>query len=133
VKEVGFEPLRPTGSSAADPILSVWSDGDMAFQWHQDAIDLPLGADLLATGDRVEVQAFRVGPRAWGTQFHFEIDAAELELWLDEASEVMDLKEVWGKSPAEIRGEARRHMATHEAKGAEMFARFARFALDGSR
>ncbi len=133
VKEVGFEPLRPAASSASDPLLSVWSEGDMAFQWHQDAMDLPEGAELLATGDRVEVQAFRVGPVAWGTQFHFEIDAAEMELWLDDASQFMDLKEVWGKSPAQIREEARRHMTSHEARGAEMFARFARIVMDGSR
>jgi GMP synthase (glutamine-hydrolysing) len=105
----------------------------MAFQWHQDEIELPAEAELLAAGDRVPVQAYRVGARAWGTQFHFEIDAAELEQWLEEASGVMDLQEVWGKSAAEIRAEAGRHMAAHEAKGAEMFARFARIARDGSR
>jgi GMP synthase (glutamine-hydrolysing) len=131
-REVGFEPLRLTESSADDPILSVWSEGDMAFQWHQDAIELPAEAELLASGDLDGVQAFRVGSRAWGTQFHFEIDAAELEFWLDEASEVMDLQEVWGKSAAEIRGEARHHLAMHEARGAEMFARFARIARDES-
>ena len=132
-REVGFEPLRPTATSADDPILSVWSEGDMAFQWHQDAIELPPEAELLATGDRVPVQAFRMGPRAWGTQFHFEIDAAELEFWLDEASQAMDVQQVWGKSTDAIRAEARRHMAAHEARGAEMFARFARIARDGGR
>jgi GMP synthase (glutamine-hydrolysing) len=132
-KELGFEPLRLTAAGASDPIMSVWSDGDMAFQWHQDTMDLPEGAELLAVGDQVEVQAYRVGASAWATQFHFEIDAAELEQWLDEAAQVMDVKDVWGKSPAEIREEARRHMAMHEAKGTEMFARFARIAMDGSR
>jgi GMP synthase (glutamine-hydrolysing) len=133
VKEVGFEPVRPTVEGYSDPILSLWEDGDMAFQWHQDTMDLPTGADLLAGGDRVEVQAYRVGTNAWATQFHFEIDAAELEFWLHEATQEMDLKEVWGKSPEEIRIEAGRHMAAHEAKGTEMFARFARIALDGGR
>jgi len=133
VKEVGFEPLRPTAAAASDPILSVWSDGDMVFHWHEDTMDLPEGAELLASGDRVPLQAFRVGAAAWATQFHLEIDAAELELWLDEAAEVMDLEAVWGKSPARIREEAERHMPAHEAKGAEMFKRFARIARDGSR
>jgi GMP synthase (glutamine-hydrolysing) len=133
VKEVGFEPLRPTAAAATDPILSVWSDGDMAFQWHQDTMDLPEGADLLAGGDRIGVQAYRMGATVWATQFHFEIDGAELEFWLDEASREMDLKEVWGKSAAEIRREAARHLASHEARGAHMFARFARIAMDGSR
>ena len=130
VKEVGFEPVRPLAAAAADPLLSVWADGDMVFQWHQDTMALPPGAEHLATGDRIPVQAYRVGDRAWATQFHFEIDAAELELWLDEAAQFMDVKEVWGKSPAEIRGEAARYMAGHEAKGSAMFARFAEIAAD---
>jgi GMP synthase (glutamine-hydrolysing) len=128
VKEVGFEPVRPLPAAAADPLLSVWADGDMVFQWHQDTMALPPGAEQLATGDRIEVQAYRIGDLAWATQFHFEIDAAEVDLWLDEASQFMDLKEVWGKSPAEIRAEAARHMADHESKGAAMFSRFAEVA-----
>jgi hypothetical protein len=42
----------------------------------------------------------------------------------------MDLKEVWGKSAHEIRDEAARHLADHEAKGSEVFARFARIAME---
>jgi GMP synthase (glutamine-hydrolysing) len=132
VKEVGFEPLRPFPTAAGDPLLSVWSDGDMVFQWHQDTMELPQGAEQLAAGDRIAVQAYRVGDRAWATQFHFEIDAAELDLWVDDASQFMDLREVWGKSPAEIRGESARHMVEHEAKGTEMFRRFARIAAETS-
>jgi GMP synthase (glutamine-hydrolysing) len=128
VKEVGFEPVRPLPVAVADPLLSVWNDGDMVFQWHQDTMDLPHGAEQLATGDAVAIQAYRMGERAWATQFHFEIDAAELELWLDEASQFMDLEEVWGKSAHTIRSEAARYMTEHEAKGAEMFRRFARVA-----
>ncbi len=132
VKEVGFEPVRPLPAAAGDPLLSVWSDGDMVFQWHQDTMALPPDAEQLATGDRIAVQAYRVGEHAWATQFHFELDAAELELWLDEASQFMDLSEVWGKSPAQIRGEAARYMAEHEVKGSAMFARFAEVAASTS-
>ncbi|MEO8476108.1 MAG: gamma-glutamyl-gamma-aminobutyrate hydrolase family protein [Actinomycetota bacterium] len=128
VKEVGFEPVRPLPAAVSDPLLSVWSDGDMVFQWHQDTMDLPPGAVALATGDRIPLQAYRVGNVAWATQFHFEIDADELELWLDEASQFMDLREVWGKSPADIRAEASLHMEAHEEKGSAMFARFAEIA-----
>jgi GMP synthase (glutamine-hydrolysing) len=130
LKEVGFEPLRPLPAAGGDPLLSVWSDGDMVFQWHQDTMELPKGAEALATGDRIPVQAYRVSELAWATQFHFEIDAAELELWLDDASQFMDLKEVWGKSAAEIRAEAAAHMAGHEARGSAMFARFAEIAAE---
>ena len=132
VKEIGFEPLRPLPAAIDDPLLSVWDDGDLVFQWHQDTMDLPPGAELLATGDRIPVQAYRVGDRAWATQFHFEIDDAELALWLDEVRD-LDLKGEWGKSHDQMRAEATTHMAAHEAKGTEMFARFARLAAERAR
>jgi GMP synthase (glutamine-hydrolysing) len=128
VKEVGFEPIHPLAAAASDPLLGALADGDMAFQWHQDTMELPSGAEQLVAGERVALQAFRIGPSAWATQFHLEIDAEELELWLDEASRFMDLEEVWGKSPHAIRAEAMRHMDDHEARGSEIFRRFARIA-----
>ena len=128
VKEVGFEPVRVNVAAASDPLMSVFADGDMVFQWHGDTMQLPEGALLLGTGDRVPTQAYRVGEAAWGLQFHFEIDADELEMWLDEASAFMDIREVWGKSADAIRVEAQAHMAGHERRGAEVFARFARLA-----
>ena len=130
VKEVGFEPVRPTAAAATDPLMSVYADGDMVFQWHQDTMELPSDAELLASGDRIAVQAYRIGDLAWGLQFHFEIDAAELELWLDEASAFMDIEEVWGKSARKIRAEAAVSMMRHEQQGSEVFARFARLATE---
>src|SRR5205085_5123808 len=42
-------------------------------QWHYDAVTtLPDDAVVLASSDRYEVQAFRVGEVAWGLQFHVE-------------------------------------------------------------
>ncbi len=124
-KEIGFETLRPTAAASDDPILSAYEDGDMVFHWHEDTFDLPPGADLLATGDVIDVQAFRAREHAWGLQFHFEIDGTELELWLDEADAKLDLKSAWGKSSAEIRHEASRFLARHEELGREVFRRFA--------
>lgn len=51
------------------------------FQWHSDTFTLPPGCAHLARSDRAEVQAFRAGPRAWGTQFHFEASRAVAADW----------------------------------------------------
>jgi GMP synthase (glutamine-hydrolysing) len=124
-REVGFQPLHPTEAAADDALLSGFTDGDRVFQWHEDTFDLPEEATLLATGDDVPNQAFRVGDLAWGIQFHFEVDGAELEAWLDEADSLMDLEATWGKSSEDIRLEAKEHMAAHEERGREVFRRFA--------
>jgi GMP synthase (glutamine-hydrolysing) len=128
VREIGFEPIRPTAEAAGDRLFSHLRDGDMAFQWHGDAFELPAGAVLLATGDQVPNQAFRVGDRAWGTQFHLEVNHAELDFWLNEFAKEGDLGADWGKSQDEVRREAERYIAEHEERGRQVFERFTRIA-----
>ena len=130
VREVGFEPIRPAPAARDDPLLAHFADGDAAFQWHMDTYDLPERATLLVRGDAVENQAYRVGEAAWGVQFHLEIDAAELDLWLRTYEEGGDLEADWGKSPAQVRHEAARNLDGHEARGAEVFRRFAAIARE---
>ena len=51
-------------------------------QWHHDEItELPAGAVLLAASTRYPHQAFRLGDRAWGLQFHIECDPAMIADW----------------------------------------------------
>jgi GMP synthase-like glutamine amidotransferase len=128
VRELGFEPIHPTPAAADDPLFSHLRDGDRAFQWHMDTFAVPERAELLAIGEHVANQAFRFGDRAWGTQFHFEVDRAEVELWLEEFSATGDLEREWGKPPEVVRAELDRHVAGHEARGREIFRRFARIA-----
>lgn len=123
-REVGFEPVRIQPGVAADRLVGHIRDGDMVFHWHEDTFELPAGAELLATGDRVRNQAFRVGERAWGVQWHLEINRAELEYWLETFGADADLKTEWGKTAEEVRVEADTFMAAHEDRGRELFARF---------
>ena len=54
-------------------------------QWHEDAIvDLPPGAVLLASSSRYAHQAFRLGPCAWGRQFHIETPPEMVRRWGEE-------------------------------------------------
>lgn len=132
-REVGFAPVRPLRSAADDPLLSHYEDGDQVFQWHMDTFDLPEGAELLATGDTIVNQAYRVGATTWGVQYHFEIDEPEILLWLDEFQKDGDLLEQWGKTKEQVLAETRTHLAEHERKGGEVFRRFAALAREASR
>jgi GMP synthase (glutamine-hydrolysing) len=125
VREVGFEPLRPLRAAREDALVRHYGEGDLVFQWHMDTFTLPDDATLLASGDAVANQAYRVGDAAWGIQFHLEIDAAEVELWLDEYAKEGDLLTDWGKAPEQVRAEARGSIARHEQQGIETFLRFA--------
>ena len=128
IREIGFEPIRPTADAVHDPLFSHLVDGDMAFQWHRDAFALPKGATLLVAGDQVPHQAFRVGELAWGTQFHCEVNRSELEFWLEAFAAEGDLKVDWGKSPEQVREEASRFIAEHESRGREVFEQFTNLA-----
>jgi GMP synthase-like glutamine amidotransferase len=52
--------------------------------WHGDTFDLPTAAVRLAENDVCANQAFRIGRRAFGLQFHVETDAALVRTWADE-------------------------------------------------
>jgi GMP synthase (glutamine-hydrolysing) len=129
-REIGFEPIHPTDVAAGDPILRHYRDGDLVFHWHEDTFELPEGAVQVAAGERVPIQAFRVGDAAWGIQFHLEVDAAELDAWLDDFG--AELEAAWGKSPERIRAEAASHLDVSEARGAETLRRFAELAREAA-
>jgi GMP synthase-like glutamine amidotransferase len=129
-REVGFEPIHVEPAAREDPVLAHYAEGDLVFHWHMDTFAPPDGGTLLATGERVRNQAFRVGDVAWATQFHAEIDAAEADAWVTAASAEEDVEQVWGKSPDRIRREIAAHMADHERRGRETFRRFVEVARD---
>ena len=79
--EVGVLPVHATAAAADDPVFSGLAWPRPTLQWHQDTFDLPDGAVLLATSPAYPHQAFRVGPYAYGVQFHLEVDAAMADEW----------------------------------------------------
>jgi GMP synthase-like glutamine amidotransferase len=56
------------------------------FHWHEDTFDLPAQAVLLATNSDTINQAFRYGRRAYGLQFHIEVDQTIFHDWLYQSS-----------------------------------------------
>jgi GMP synthase-like glutamine amidotransferase len=130
LREVGFEAVRATDQAKEDRLLSFLGEREMVLHWHEDTHELPPGAALLVTNDEIPVQAYRVGERGWGIQFHLEVDAAELDWWLDVADAQIDIEAVWGKSARQIRDEAIEHMAAQEERGREIFRRFAAIARE---
>jgi GMP synthase (glutamine-hydrolysing) len=79
--EGGWVPISPVPDLNGDPVLGHLTGPTGVFSWHIDIFDLPRGATQLATGAFTEQQAFRYG-RAWGLQFHPEVDAELFETWL---------------------------------------------------
>jgi GMP synthase (glutamine-hydrolysing) len=81
--EFGFYKVQLTEQGRGDPLFAgLHTDYQTVFHWHEDTFDLPEGATLLATSETTPNQAFRYGQRAYGLQYHIEIDDNTLNTWL---------------------------------------------------
>ncbi|MET9954826.1 type 1 glutamine amidotransferase [Streptomyces sp. NPDC006339] len=80
--ELGVVPLRRLPGAEDDPLLGAVPEGAPAAQWHWDDVErLPPGAVPLLAGDDCPYQAFRIGPCAWGLQFHPEALSGTVADW----------------------------------------------------
>jgi GMP synthase-like glutamine amidotransferase len=68
-KEIGWFAVR---AEPAVPGAFEFPSNVDVFHWHGETFDLPPGAIHLAHSDACRHQAFQIGPRAIGLQFHLE-------------------------------------------------------------
>jgi GMP synthase (glutamine-hydrolysing) len=91
--ELGIVPVTPLPAVSDDPFfapvhqaLAPSAVGEVRWpvhQYHRDAITrLPADAELLVTADRYPQQGFRVGPMAWGVQYHPEVSTELFVEWV---------------------------------------------------
>jgi GMP synthase (glutamine-hydrolysing) len=88
--EIGWHEVELTEEAADDPVLGGLPERFDAFQWHYYGHGLPAGASELARNE-VCTQAFRLGERVWGVQFHPEVTQAQVEQWIGEEPEATPL------------------------------------------
>ena len=124
VREVGYVPLRPTADAADDAVLGHYDDGDLVFEWHMDTFDLRPRRHPARRGRRRGASGVPGRRHARGRRSSTSRSTdPEIELWVGEVAETVE--EEWGRSGEAIRREADVHQEVHEAKGAEVFRRFA--------
>jgi GMP synthase-like glutamine amidotransferase len=113
----------------ADALFAGLPGDFRVIQNHRDQITgLPPGAVRLAESEACPVQAFRVGERAWGVQFHPEAGAGRLDHW-DEvalADAGLDLRALRAEAEEAEPGSAR-----NARRLAASFAELVRKAADG--
>ncbi|QVL52926.1 MAG: gamma-glutamyl-gamma-aminobutyrate hydrolase family protein [Cyanobium sp. M30B3] len=88
LREVGFGAISwcvdRVQDSAAAQLLRGLAASELVLHWHGDRCVLPPAAELLASSLHCREQAFRIGARAVGLQFHVEVQPEQLELWLEQ-------------------------------------------------
>lgn len=82
--EIGTVTVRRESAAASDPLMQGLPETFEAIVVHWQSVRrLPPGAVLLAGNDHEPHHAFRVGPSAWGVQFHPEFSAEALRSYLE--------------------------------------------------
>lgn len=108
--EIGLGIVELTSEGRADPVLGPAGRVLPVLHWHGDTYSLPADGVRLASSVRYPEQAFRIGDRAYGLQFHVEVDEA--------AAQAME-----PHLPDDVRLD-RRHLALVQRAGRQVLRRF---------
>ena len=119
--EIGWTPVELTDAGRRDPVIGALPQRFEACQWHSWQFSIPAGGELLATSP-AGAQAFRHG-RAWGVQFHPEVDAATLGRWIDHYDDDPDAVAL-GFDPARARRWMDERIGAWNDLGRRLFAAF---------
>lgn len=80
-EEMGTQRATLTGEGRNDRLFRGFPESFITFQWHHDSFDIPAGGVHLASSAACPHQAFRIGERAWGVQFHPEVTENIIRDW----------------------------------------------------
>lgn len=115
--EVGWHDVDVNEEGARDPVLGVLPPRVTAFQWHYYGFDLPGGAVELAASPAAR-QAYRLGDRTWGVQFHPEVERPMLDAWFADGADELP-------APVDVvRAETDRHLAGWNEHGRALCVAF---------
>jgi GMP synthase-like glutamine amidotransferase len=87
--EIGWVDVELTDAGMEDSLLGLLPPRFAAFQWHSYTYGTPAGAEELAQSASC-TQAFRLGERVWGVQFHPEVTESQIEHWVVEGGDEID-------------------------------------------
>ena len=80
-RTVAWSEVEPLPAAADDPLFGGLPERPVVLHWNEDFFELPAGGVELTSRVGPGVEAFRAGSRAWGLQFHPEVEGADIETW----------------------------------------------------
>ncbi|MFM9327668.1 type 1 glutamine amidotransferase [Paenibacillus mesotrionivorans] len=102
--EIGWFPVIWNEAAGADPLFAGFPRESVVFHWHYDTFSvLPPGAKLLAASAGCRQQAYVVGDRVVGLQFHLENTAELLRGYVEECGGEL-VRSDYVQTPEELLG-----------------------------
>ena len=118
-KEIGF--YHDLTISNNSKLFDGFKNPFSVFHWHGDTFDLPTGATRLALSENYLNQAFQY-KSAIGLQFHLEVNAQMVNLWLDKTEQ--KLQQIPYIDPQKIRSEIDENISTVKCNMANFYNNF---------
>jgi GMP synthase-like glutamine amidotransferase len=124
--EVGIMDIELTDEGKTDRLMAGLPLSFKALQWHSVRVaQLPEDGVVLASSPLCRCQAIRVGDRAWGIQYHVEIETTTIPEWGCVPAYKQALEATHGQGGLERMGEdAAPHMADFEANARLLYNNF---------
>lgn len=120
--EIGWYEVEVTDAGAEDPVIGPLAPRFEAFEWHSYETGLPADALVLARTPICD-QAYRLGERAWGIQFHAEVAADDALGWIEHYDVDPDAVRL-GIDPVAFHAETEPRIEAWNQLGRELCERF---------
>ncbi|MGQ1891445.1 type 1 glutamine amidotransferase [Thermophagus sp. OGC60D27] len=85
--EIGWFDVSLTDEGQRSRLFKGFDNTFKIFQWHGDTFEIPKGAYHLASSPVCRNQAFALGNKVLGLQFHLEVTAESLDLMLQDSAD----------------------------------------------
>jgi GMP synthase-like glutamine amidotransferase len=130
--EIAVSDVTLTADGQRDALLGHLPPRFAAMHFHGvEVVDLPPDARSLAATPLCRHQALRVGPRAWGVQFHPELDHGTAARWLDDPANRACALDWLGTAEAveNLTTQSEAHVPGFLTRSATLYAAFRRQTL----
>lgn len=88
-REIGWFPLQ-INSASAHPVAGILAKCKKVFHWHGDTFALPANAQLIASSQACENQAYAIDNQIYGFQFHLETTEKSASALIQHCAEDLD-------------------------------------------
>lgn len=123
--EIGWSTLQATDTALAQEWFGPGPQYTL-FQWHGESFSIPPGAHLVLTGQHCRNQAYVLGERHLGMQFHCEVDEAKVRDWLIEGhQEMADSDSPGVQDAAQVLATLQADMARSQRLASHIYRRWA--------
>ena len=127
---LGWPALERRSEAGGDPLFASLPERMTVFEWHEDRIEPPPHAAVLAEPGGPGSSVFRAAERAWGSQIHLELTPAMLRGWLA-SPEAEASVEAAGGDPGRVRDDAEARLEEQRAAAPAVFERFGDLLASG--